>query len=272
MGAVPAGERRDVDSQRAAGAAAALGFRNIAADIYWMRAVVYFGGRRLDKTSTNFDQLYPLLSLVTYLDPYFKVAYRFGAVFLSEDFPGGAGRPDQAVEFLRLGVERDPKRWEYLQDIGFIYYWWLHDYRQSAEWYQRAADVPGAPNWMGPLAAVTLAEGGNRESSRRLWLQLKDTADVEWIRNNATHRLAQLDAMDIIDALNQVSQRFAARHGRPPANWRELAIDQGLRGIPVDSTGEPFALDPATGKITLGGGSLLHPLPTGESVAAQPKL
>ena len=246
----------------------ALGFDNLVADVYWMRAVIYFGGQRRETRAQNFDQLYPLLDLVTSLDPYFKVAYRFGAIFLAEEYPGGAGRPDQAVQLLQNGFERSPDRWEYLQDIGFVYYWWARDYARAAEWFKKAGDVPGAPTWMAPLAATTLAEGGNRQSSRQLWTQLRDTTDVDWIKTNANHRLQQLDAMDAIDALNGITADFTKRHGRPPASWPELAADKGWRGIPMDSSGAPFALDPATGRVSLGPKSALFPLPDGSAAAA----
>jgi tetratricopeptide (TPR) repeat protein len=246
----------------------ALGFDNLVADVYWMRAVIYFGGQRIETRTANFDQLFPLLDLVTSLDPYFKVAYRFGAIFLAEQYPGGAGRPDQAVQLLQKGFERAPDRWEYLLDTGFVYYWWARDYERAAEWFKKASAVPGAPTWMAPLAATTLAEGGNRQSSRQLWTQLRDTTDIDWIKRNAGHRLQQLDAMDAIDTLNGITADFAKRHGRPPASWPELAADQRWRGIPADSTGEAFALDPTTGRVSLGQKSGLHPLPDGSGAAA----
>lgn len=245
----------------------ALGFDNLASDVYWIRAVVYFGGQRLATQQKNYDQLFPLLDLVTSLDPHFSVAYRFGAIFLAEPFPGGAGRPDLAMQLLRKGIAGDPKRWEYLQDIGFVHYFWTRDYTLAAEWFKRAADVPGAPDWLGPLAATTLTEGGNRESSRKLWTQLRDSTEIEWIRHNAAHRLQQLDAMDAIDELNRITASFTARHGRPPADWREIAIEQRWRGVPVDATGTPFTLDLATGKVELSPNSALWPLPEGSPAA-----
>src|SRR5690349_2091945 len=51
-----------------------LSFDNIVADVYWIRAVIYFGGRRRAEVKRKFDELYPLLDLVTSLDPHFKVA------------------------------------------------------------------------------------------------------------------------------------------------------------------------------------------------------
>ena len=41
--------------------------------------------------SDEYQLLYPLLDITTTLDPHFNIAYRFGAIFLSEPYPGGAG-------------------------------------------------------------------------------------------------------------------------------------------------------------------------------------
>jgi hypothetical protein len=246
----------------------ALGFDNLAADVYWIRAVVHFGGQRMSGHK-NYDQLFPLLDLVTSLDPHFKVAYRFGAIFLAEPFPGGAGRPDLAMQLLQKGMAADPTRWEYPQDIGFIHYFRTRDFALASEWFKRAGDVPGAPEWLLPLAATTLAEGGNRHSSRMLWTELRESADFEWIRTTAAHRLQQLDAMDMIDELNRITAGFTARHGRPPRDWREIANDERWRGLPVDPAGTPFTLDAGTGKVDLSPNSSLWPLPDG-SPAARP--
>ena len=247
----------------------ALEFRSLAADVYWMRAVVYYGGKRLISArqeggaalTANFDLLYPLLDLATALDPHFKVAYRFGAIFLTEAFPSGPGRPDLAIALLERAIRNDTATWEYMEDIGFVYYWWLRDFDKASEWFKRASEQPGAPSWMAPLAATTLAEGGDRESSRFLWTQLHQNTEVEWVRTNATLRLRQLDAMDIIDELNRRVERFIAREQRPPRDWREFAEAERLRGIPVDPSGMPYLLDQTTGRVDLDRQSPLSPLP-----------
>lgn len=245
----------------------ALSFDNIVADIYWMRAVVYFGGQRnAESARRNFDQLFPLLDLVTSLDPYFRVGYRFGSLFLAEPPPGGPGRPDQAIQLLQKGLDRDPARWEYAHDIAFVYYWWLDDYAQAAGWFKRAAEIPGAAPWLGPVAAITLAEGGNRQSSRTLWTEMYANTEIEWIRTSAEHRLKQLDAMDAIDELNRSTQQFIAERGRPPANWPELARQMRWVALPADPTGVPYDLDPQDGRVTLNQNSTLWPLPVGAAV------
>ncbi|MBA3271465.1 MAG: hypothetical protein H0T71_13230, partial [Acidobacteria bacterium] len=243
---------------------ASLGFDNLVADIYWMRAVVYYGGRRLEsRADRNYNLLYPLLDVVTRLDPRFKTAFRFGAIFLTEAYPAGPGRPDQAIALLERGLADNPTAWEYAHDIGFVYYWWLEDYTAAAKWFARASTMTGAPGWLKLLAATTLAEGGDRASSRLLWRHILDNAEGEWMKNSATLRLRQLDAMDALDELNAIGARYAARVGRPATSWDELVRGERLRGVPLDPGGTPFELDPATGRIDLSRRSSLWPLPTG---------
>ena len=238
-----------------------LGFHPLVADTYWIRAVVYYGGkRRAGQHGRDFELLDPLLNFVTTLDPQFKVAYRFGAIFLTEAYPSGPGRPDLAVALLRRGIEASPATWEYFHDIGFVYYWWLQDYKAAAEWFEKGAQLTGAPIWLKPLAATTLATGGDRQSSRLLWRQLGDS-DIDWIRRNAQHRLLQIDAMDVVDELNEISRRFTSRTGRTPRDWRELIAGERLRGLPLDATGVAYAMDPATGRIDVSRESSLWPLP-----------
>jgi hypothetical protein len=248
---------------------AALGYDSLVADLFWIRAVVYFGRQRLstakDKT---YDLLFPMLDLVTLLDPRFGVAYRFGAIFLSEQYPAGPGRPDLAIKLLEQGLERDPNRWEYARDIGFVYSWTYRDHKTAADWFQKASEMPNAPLWLKSTAAMTLTHGGDRESARVLWRQLYDTAEVEWLKQAAEVRLAQLDALDLIDGLNTVVWRYEARAGRFPASWQELAFAGVLRGIPLDPAGVPFELDHTNEEVDLSQRSPLWPLPTGLEASA----
>ena len=241
---------------------AALSFDALAADAYWIRAVQHYGRTKLAAEVTNqYDLLYPLLDLTTSLDPYFDIAYRFGAIFLAETYPAGAGRPDQAIALLQKGLRAQPQKWQLAQDIGFVYYWWVHDYTNAAQWFNRAGDMPNGPNWLKPLAAVTLARGGNRASSRVLWTQVLEGADADWLRTQASFRLMQLDAMDEIDVLERTVQAYRTRMASPPQSWADLIRAGYLRGIPVDPAMHPYQLNGSSGQVTLAAESPLNPLP-----------
>jgi hypothetical protein len=234
----------------------------IAADVYWIRALQHFGQERLSppEHQRTYALLYPLLDLTTTLDPYFSIAYRFGAIYLGEAYPGGPGRPDLAIALLKKGLGAQPDKWQYMMDLGFIYYWHLRDYASASASFQRAAEMPAAPAWLRPLAAVTLAEGGQRQASRTLWQQLAQ-AEEPWLREASGLRLAQLDAMDVIDSLQTQVQAYRLAHPGEPVTWERLVAARVFPGVPVDSSRTPFALDPATGAITVARESKLFPLP-----------
>jgi tetratricopeptide (TPR) repeat protein len=244
-------------------AKAALAYDAVASDIYWTRVVQQYGRTKLSTDpAKRYDFLFPLLDVTTTLDPNFEVAYRFGAVFLAEQYPGGAGRPDLAIALLQKGLQANPRKWQYAQDIAFVYYWWQHDYVQAAEWFRRAARMPLSPNWLAPMAAVSLTQGGDRGAARRLWQQVFNNTEADWLMDQARFRLVQLDALDQIDALQSLVRRFREARGTTPTVWGDLVALGWLRGVPVDPRGFPYTLDPGTGRVGLSSQSTLAPLPT----------
>src|SRR2546421_8574478 len=74
-----------------------LGYDGLLADIYWTRAVQYFGRRHV-MLARHYNLLAPLLEITTTLDPHLIVAYDFGSSFLAQKPPQGAGLPDKAVQ------------------------------------------------------------------------------------------------------------------------------------------------------------------------------
>lgn len=236
------------------------GFSALAADVYWIRAIQHFGGERLAPAGTqDYSLLYPLLDITTTLDPYFNIAYRFGAIFLGERYPGGPGRPDLAVALLRKGIAAQPEKWQYYHDVAFVHYWQYRDYTTAAEWFRRASEQPRAPNWLAPMAATMLVKGQDRGSARVMWRQMLN-ADQEWLRATAERSLLQLDALDAIDVLGAAVRRAALAEGER-YSWTTLVRRGILRGVPLDPTGTPFDIHPGTGEVTLSTRSALHPLP-----------
>jgi hypothetical protein len=247
-----------------------LGFDTLAADLYWIRAVQYYGSTKLSNAeSKSYGLLYPLLDITTTLDPRFNIAYRFGAILLSEGYPNGPGQPEEAIALLEKGIRASPGKWEYFHDAGFVHYWWRQDSRAAADWWVRGSKLPGAPTWLQPLAASVLAEGGDRAASRLLWTQLAQTGEHDWMRQTARLRLQQLDAEAVIDELQPIVNRFYDDTGRFPAGWAELARAGRVRGVPLDPTGMPYDLDPVSGAVDVAPDSSLFLMRRGRTISGQ---
>ncbi|MCR4373398.1 MAG: hypothetical protein NUW22_00950 [Acidobacteria bacterium] len=170
-----------------------LSFDAVMADVYWIRTIQHYGReRKTPRFSGQFELLHPLIDLTTSLDPYFTVAYQFGAFFLAEPQPNGPGRVDLAIALLEKGLRAEPPRWQYAQYLGFMHYWYTGDMTAAAREFTRASEIPGAPIWLKPVAANMLIKGGDREAARALLTELS-RADERWIRDLALRKLRELD-------------------------------------------------------------------------------
>ena len=201
---------------------------------------------RAGRRSEPVPLLYPLLDLTTTLDPHFNIAYRFGAIFLAEPYPGGPGRPDLAIALLEKGLRREPDKWEYMQDIGFVHYWWIARLprgrgvvRQGQPTCRRA--VVAARRW--PRRRWRRAAIGSRRG--RCGRRFAQSAEVDWLqRDDAQRRLVQLRrARRDRRAADAVVERFVREPGMPARDWQTARSRPGvLRGVPVDPTGTPYEL------------------------------
>jgi tetratricopeptide (TPR) repeat protein len=241
---------------------ALLGFESIASDLYWLRTVQYFGGQRLESTEKRFELLQPLLDITTTLDPHLSIAYTYGATFLAEEWPRGAGEPLKALELIDKGIRNNPDQWRLYLDKGFIYFWYLEDYAKAADIFLAGSKLPDAPYWMVATAGRTLTQGGDRETARHLWKVFYDTAENDQMRYNALVHLQQLDAMDQTDLLTKVALQFKQERGHFPGGWQEMIAAGYMRGVPADPVGVPYELNPKAERVEVSRRSSLAALPT----------
>lgn len=224
------------------------GFETLAADVYWLRTVQYYGGERRFAQDKRFDLLQPLVDITTTLDPRLEIAYRYGAIFLSEAPPVGAGRPRDGIRLLERGTRENPLSWRLRQDYGFFHEIYLGDTRRAAAILAEAADLPGAAFWLRTLAADLLTKGGDRATSRLMWTQMFQQAEKGIIKENARFRLQILDSLDLADRLSGLVAEFEKREGRPPTRLAELR-EAGWGGPLVDFGGTPFGYDGKSGRV-----------------------
>jgi hypothetical protein len=216
-----------------------LGYDSLLADIYWTRSVQYYGSRA-GVPEAKFDLLWPLLDITTALDSKLTIAYRFGAIFLSEPPPAGAGRPDLAIELVKRGIAANPDNWYLNGDLGFLYYWRIGDYPSAAAAYLQGSKKPNAPPWLGMMAARILEKGGSLETSRMIWSQIYESAQDKTVREKAKEMLLGLRAQEDEQQLDGIAEIYKKRFGHFPASASDLQ-DAGLvRGVPADPAGFPY--------------------------------
>jgi tetratricopeptide (TPR) repeat protein len=218
-----------------------LGYTGLLADIYWTRAVQYFGFRH-HFGAESYNLLAPLLEITTSLDPQLIVAYHFGASFLASRPPWGAGQPEQAIQLMEYGIRNNPNDWKLYYDLGFVYYMNLKDYAKAADAFARGAKVPNAHPLLRLLAAQMAEHAGEYETARMMWTATYQNTQDKQIRQNAIEHLRGLRADEDISELQKLVTRFGERTGHLPANISELAAAEGLRGVPVDPLGHPYKL------------------------------
>jgi tetratricopeptide (TPR) repeat protein len=218
-----------------------LGYSGLMADIYWTRAVQYFGGKHRAK-ARQYQLLAPLLDITTELDPHLIVAYQFGSTFLAQKPPEGAGEPEKAVELVERGIRHNPNTWQLYYELGFLQYLELHDPAAAARSFERGSQVPGAHPFLKVLAAAMAQHAGEIQTARLLWATTYETTQDRMIRDNALKHLRALRVDEDITHLEQLVAEFRRRTGRDPASMFDLVNAGLLPGIPVDPLGHPYKL------------------------------
>jgi tetratricopeptide (TPR) repeat protein len=218
-----------------------LGYSSLLADIYWTRAVQYFGSRHI-AGATHYELLYPLLDITSDLDPHIIVVYEYGSVFLSQPLPNGAGQPEKAVALVEKGVRENPEHWRLYFTLGFIHYMDLKDYKAAREAFLKGSEIPGALPWMKVLAARMAEHGRDVSTAIALWTALLNTTQDKDIKQNAILHLnsihADLDIMELDRRINAYHDRMGAY----PTRWEDLIHAGLLRAVPADPLGRPYKL------------------------------
>ncbi len=162
-------------------------FRTSVADLYYLQMVQYYGEHV--SGDGRLDSLPEMAALVTALSPRFTRAYLFSAFALID-----AGRVDAAYELLERGYAANPHEWRLPAYLGFFAYRYGADGDKdlvASRWYERAARIPGAPDYLPRLAAALLAKGGEREKAV-LMLGQAYLAGDEYAREKAVQGLEHI--------------------------------------------------------------------------------
>ena len=143
-------------------------FRTSIADAYYLYMIQYYGEHV--SGDGRLDSLPAIAQLVTGLSPHYTRAYIFAAFALID-----ARRPDVAYDILQKGFKANPKEWRFPAYLAFFIYTYgekgsAKD-KLAADWYRKAAAIPGSPSYLPRVAARLMAKTGEREKAILLWGQ-----------------------------------------------------------------------------------------------------
>src|SRR6266849_1676061 len=209
-----------------------LGYDGLLAEIYWTRAVQYFGSKH-HEGSHHFDLLPPLL-----------VAYEYGANFLAPKPPSGCGMPERAIELEEYDIRNNPDEWRLYYNEGFIHYMDLKDYAGAADAFARGSRVPNAHPYLKVLAGSMAQHAGDLHMARLLWNTTYQTTQDKSVRANAAAHLRALQVDEDVTNLEALTGRYQQQTGRFPSSFSELQAAGLLRGTPMDPLGHTYKLMP----------------------------
>jgi|SRR5882762_42336 len=218
-----------------------LGYEGLLADVYWTRAVQYFGRNHLLQRG-RYELLAPLLEITTTLDPHLIVAYDFGANFVAPAAPNGAGMPERAIRLMEFGIQNNPKEPKLYYALGFIYYMDLKDYPKAAQTFQEGSVLPGAHQVLKILAAQSAQHAGESQTARMLWIMNYKTIPEKDVRANALAHLQALQVDDEVTRIEDAVTLYGRKTGSLPPSLAALVASGYLPGIPLDPDGRPFKL------------------------------
>lgn len=149
--------------------------RATVADVYWLYLIQYYGEHV--KSDHRLDSMPAMVDLITSLSPHWTEPYFLGAFAMLDLDPA---RPDIAYSLLEKGSQANPGDWHFPFYLGFFAYTFggKDGRRLAADWYAKAASLPGRPAYVPALAADLLGTGSDKRKAIDLWAQVYGLGDT----------------------------------------------------------------------------------------------
>jgi tetratricopeptide (TPR) repeat protein len=226
---------------------AAFGFDAVLGDYYWLQAVQIVGSAEGPIGKSH--HLGRLIDVVTALDPWVGHAYRFAAVWMTDD--EAAVRHANAI--LERGIAHHPEDWRNRFYLGFNRFFYLGENTEAAAALTPALSLPGAPRYLGRLAARLRSQGngGELESAAAFLHELRRQTPDPFAQAEYERALDEIEAERRARRLDLARNEFQRRHGRDIERVEDLVRvpPAVLRALPPEPHGFEWTLDPESGQI-----------------------
>lgn len=219
--------------------------KELVAASFVLKVMMYFGGL-IEKADNQFPvppdykAMSRLLHGAVKLDPYNMDAYYFAQSFLTWDVK----QYKLANDLLDYGMTYRTWDWYLPFFAGFNSAYFLHDYKEAADYYKRAGDLSGYDLHKN-LAGRYMQESGQTDLAIGYL-----SAMVKGERNPAMKKtyLTRLTAFKEARRIEMARDRFRESRGAMPATVEQLIGAGFLSPVPADPYGGQFYLE-ADGKV-----------------------
>ena len=222
---------------------AVLGYRQLVADLLWLKAVQGLSGRK--QTREGYLGAYHAADVLTDLDPAFVHAYQYTGTVLGVI----AGMPHESIALLTKGVQRNPSVWQLSFYLGYDYYYELQDPVSAAKHFRSASLLPGAPTWLAGLAARMAVEANDSSAAleflQRIYMQAEDGE----VKEGLAKRIREVTVERDLRALEKAIKNYRERMGKFPETLDDLVKIGILPGIPAEPFGGHYEYSRADGSV-----------------------
>ena len=207
-----------------------LGHPTLAANLLWLRAVQYIGEPRANER--GWSKLYPVVDVVTDLDPRHGYAYQVAGVLL-----GSVGRTGESNAILEKGTRnvRDRYILPYLRAFNAFYY--DDDWPTAGRFAEISARTPGAPDHVRQNVVAYYVKGKRADAAVAFLEQSLAEAKDPDTRKAVESQIRQARLEQDAALLDEAAAEWRRRYHTGPFSLRQL-VDEGLlSSIPPDPAG-----------------------------------
>ena len=229
-----------------------LGFDELLSDLIYLWSIQYYSSYHIENRYDYLERVYS--GVISELDPRYLDPYLLGAMIMNVE----ARRPDMALRLLEKGIEKNPDVWLLSFEAGFLCYNDLKDYSLAARYFEQALRAPDVHPLVRRMYAEMYNRVGDKPTSLRLWSEILETSDDEYVRRVAWNHIHDLKVDVDLEMLRGALARYRERSGAPPRRLSTLGPADGLTGVPLDPEGNRYEYDPVRGEVSYGGTLILR--------------
>ena len=220
-----------------------LGFRELFADLYLMKAAQYFGNNT--NGQAEYRYLPPLVELISELDPGFREPLLWGGIAVQKNIGHDTWMNiGESTRLLTKGARRFPGDYRFHIYLAYNLMNFNRDYRAAAAELSLALNLPGTPDYVAPLISRLYTSAGDLETAEHFARVLSDDTADPGLKEVMHERVLDVQTERLLELLDAGSEEYKKRFGHYPQAPIELVTSGVMPNVPVDPRGGELSFTP----------------------------